>query len=256
MDSVVYRVVSVLRAVVTPLPIGTNRALLDLLWMLLGGHLLATRGAVIPALAAVGWVPARVRRAWAALGQGAWSADELLTTWQAVVADEGRWHPPQHGGDTPVAVDLTGFWRPRLRDCPTTHYHSGAGKALPAIPLGLGAGIGQVGTQRLGLPLALVRADASDPSPAAQLQALLTEAVARLAPDDVLVTDRGVGLAAVQAAGVLRYVVRLPQNFTGRRRTPPDYLGGGAPRRTTLAAAAPPAAAWWCAPGPAPTGTA
>jgi hypothetical protein len=229
MESVVYRVMTVLSAVVTPLPLGTNRALLDLLWMLLGGHLLAARGAVIPALAALGWAPARVRRAWAALGHGSWTADDLLTRWQAVVAAEGQWQPHQHGGYQPVAVDLTGFWRPRLQGCPTSHYHSGAGKALPAIPLGLVARIGQVGTQRLGLPLALVRADAPDPRPVAQTQALLTAAVARLGPDDVLVTDRGVGLAAVQTAGGRRYVVRLPQNFTGRRRIPPAYAGRGRP---------------------------
>jgi len=221
--------VTVLCAVVTPLPIGTNRALLDLLWMLLGGHLLAARGAVIPALAALGWDPARVRRAWAAVGQGAWQVDDLLTTWQAVVAAEGQWQPHRHGGYQPVAVDLTGFWRPRLRACPTTHYHHAAGKALPAIPLGLVARIGQVGTQRLGLPLALVRADPTDPSPAAHTQALLTAAVARLAREDVLVTDRGVGLAAVQAAGATRSVTRLPQNFTARRRTPPAYAGRGRP---------------------------
>jgi hypothetical protein len=75
----------------------------------------------------------------------------------------------------------------------------------------------------------MVRADPADPSPAAHLQALLTEAVARMGTDDVLVTDRGVGVAAVQTAGAERYVTRLPQNFTARRRTPLDYAGRGRP---------------------------
>ncbi len=34
-------------------------------------------------------------------------------------------------------VDVTAFWRPRLQGCPTVHYHAAAGRALPAIPLGL-----------------------------------------------------------------------------------------------------------------------
>jgi hypothetical protein len=229
MDAVVYRTLTLLCAVVTPLPIGTNRGLLDLLWMLLSGRLLAARGALFPALSDLGWPAARVRRAWAALGQGAWTVDRLLTAWAALVVEEGRWQPHTHDGYQPVAVDLTGFWRPRLRDCPTRHYHGAAGKALPAIPVGVIARIGSVGTQRLGLPLALVRADAADPRPAAQTQALLTAAVARAEITDLLVVDRGFGVAALQAAQATRFVARLPQNGTARRATPPRYLGRGRP---------------------------
>jgi hypothetical protein len=263
MEPVVYRVLRVLCAVVAPLPIGTNRALLDLLWMLLSGRLLAARGALIPALSAVGWPAARVRRAWAALGQGAWSADDLVAAWAALVAREGHWQPHCHGGYRPVAVDVTGFWRPRLRDCPTTHYHGGAGKALPAIPVGLIARVGSVGTQRLALPLALVRAEVADPRPTTHTQTLLTEAVARTAATDLLVVDRGVGVAAMQAAKAPRYLARLPQNFTARRRTPPAYPGRGRPptrgvlvrplprtyRGHTIAATPPDAVTTWCEDG-------
>ena len=229
MESIVYRVVSLLCAVVAPQPIGTNRALLDLLWMLVGGHLLAARGALFPALAAVGWAPARVRRAWAALGQGTWTAADLLTTWRSVVEQEGQWQPHQYAGYHPVAVDVTGFWRPRLRACPTTHYHGGAGKALPAIPVGMIARGGSAGSQRFALPLGLVRADPADPSPTAHTRALLTAAVAQTEPEDVLVGDRGIGVAALQAAQAARYVARLPQNATARRRTRPPYPGRGRP---------------------------
>ena len=229
MEPVVYRTLTVLCGVVASLPLGTNRALLDLFWMLLSGRLLAARGALLPALTDLGWAPDRVRRAWAALGQGAWTTDRLLTQWHALVAREGRWQPHCHGGYRPVAVDVTGFWRPRLRDCPTTHYHGAAGKALPAIPIGMIARIGRVGTQRLGLPLALVRADPADPRPTAHIQRLLTTAVARMEATDLLVGDRGFGVAALQAAKANRYLVRLPQNFTARRATPPPYRGRGRP---------------------------
>src|SRR6266508_1302562 len=229
MESVVYRVLTVLCAVVAPLPIGTNRALLDLFWMLLSGRLLSARGALFPALSEMGWSADRVQRAWGALGHGAWTSDRLLTQWRALVAREGRWQPQEHAGYRPVAVDVTGFWRPRLRDCPTTHYHSAAGRALPAIPVGLIARIGRVGTQRLGLPLGLVRADPADPRPTAHTQALLTAAVARMEPADILVVDRGFGVAAMQAAKAPRYLARLPQNFTARRSAPPPYTGRGRP---------------------------
>ena len=229
MESVVYRVLSVLCAVVAPLPIGTNRGLLDLLWMLLSGRLLAARGALFPALSALGWPAARVRRAWAALGQGAWSADALLASWAALVTREGKWQPTACEGYHPVAVDLTGFWRPRLRDCPTTHYHGAAGRALPAIPVGIIARIGRVGTQRLGLPPGLVRADPADPRLSAHTQTLLAAAVARTEATDLLVVDRGFGVAALQAAKTDHYLARLPQNFTARRATPPPYTGRGRP---------------------------
>ena len=75
------------------------------------------------------------------------------------------WQPHEHAGYRPVAVDVTGFWRPRLQGCATSHYHGPAGKALPGcVPVGIVARVGRVGTQRLGLPLAFVRADKADPS--------------------------------------------------------------------------------------------
>jgi hypothetical protein len=128
-----------------------------------------------------------------------------------------------------VAVALTGFWRPRLRGCPTTHYHGAAGRALPAIPLGLVARVGGVGPQRLALPLAFVRADAADPTPSAHARLLVREAVRQCAPDDALVLDAGFGVALLQEEGAARYVVRLAKNCTARRATPPPYPGRGRP---------------------------
>jgi hypothetical protein len=58
-----------------------------------------------------------------------------------------------------------GFWRPRLRGCPTTHFHAAAGKSLPAIPLGLVARVGKMAGQRVPPPLVLVPAPDADPGP-------------------------------------------------------------------------------------------
>jgi hypothetical protein len=202
---------------------------LHLLWMLVSGRLLAARGAVFTGLSECGLTARAMRRAWAALGQGGWTSGALLARWAAVVGAEGCWRPHTHAGYHPVAVDVTGFWRPRLRDCPTTHYHSEAGKALPAIPLGLVARVGSVGTQRLALPLAFVRADPADPSPSAHARRLVREAVRRCAPDEVLVLDGGFGVALLQEAGATRWVVRVAKNATFRRATPPPYGGKGRP---------------------------
>lgn len=231
MRETVYRVLGLLCGLVASVPIGTNLGVVMLLWALVSGRLLASRGAVIPGLAGTGLEAAAVRRAWAALGQGDWTAAGLLERWVLTVEQEGRWVAHEHAGYRPVAVDVTAFWRPRLRGCPTSHYDSRAGKALPAIPVGLVARVGRVGEQRLGLPLALVRADPAEPSPAAHDQALVARAVAVIGPTDALVADAGFGVRQLQAAGARRYVVREAKNVTARRAERPAYPGRGAPAK-------------------------
>jgi hypothetical protein len=231
MSSLLYRISGFLSRVVADVPVGTNLGLFSLLWTLLSGRLLDSRGAVIPALAAFGLCPAAVRRAWAALAYGRWGTASLLAAWQCVVQDEGHWQAHRHGGYRPVACDLVGFWRPRLQACPTKHYCSQAGKALPAIPLGIAARVGAVGTQRLALPCLFVRLETDETGEPALQRRLLEQTQALLAPDEALVTDRGFPLAQLQAAGITRYVSRGPTNFTARRATVPAYRGKG--RRPT-----------------------
>ena len=231
MQATVYRVIEVLCAVVATVPIGTNLGLVQVLWTLVSGRLLESRGAVIPGLSATGLSEPAVRRAWAALGQGDWTSAELLRAWQRQVEADGQWRAHEHEGYRPVAVDVTGFWRPRLQGCATSHYHGPAGKALPAIPVGIVARVGSIGSQRLGVPLAFVRADAKNPSPAAHTRALLQAAVQAATADDALVLDAGFEIRQVQDAGATRDVVRAAKNVTGRRATLPPYPGRGAPRK-------------------------
>jgi hypothetical protein len=231
MSSLLYRINSLLSRVMAGVPIGTNLGLCHLLWMLLSGRLLQSRGAVIPGLAAFGLSAAAVRRAWAALAYGRWSIAGLLSAWQQLVQDDGHWHAHRHGGYRPVACDLVGFWRPRLQGCRTKHYCAQAGKALPAISLGMAARIGTAGSQRLAIPCLLVQADPDAPGERALQQRLLQHTQALLAPDEALVTDRGFPLAQLHAAQIERYVSRGPTNFTARRASLPPYRGKG--RRPT-----------------------
>jgi hypothetical protein len=220
---------TVLCSLVITLPVGTNLGMLHLLWMLVSGQLLATRGAVLPGLSACGLSERAVRRAWAALGQGDWTSERLLARWAALVAAEGRFVSQRHGGYQPVAVDVTAFFRPQLQGCPTTHYQAEAGKALPAIPLGLFGRVGRVGTQRLALPRAFVRADPTDPRTSTHQRLVVRAAVAQCAADEVLVFDAGFGLALLHEEGATRYVVRCAKNDTFRRASPPPYRGRGRP---------------------------
>src|SRR4029450_3015242 len=184
MSPLVYRMNAVLSRVVQRVPVGTNLGLLHCLWMLLSGRLLLSRGAVIPGLAALGLAAAAVRRAWAALAYGQWHAAQLLEAWEQFVQEEEGFHAHQYGGYRPVACALVGFFRPRLQDCPTKHYASAAGKALPAIPLGSAARVGTVGTQRLAGPRLVVRGEATDTREADLQFRLLQRANEQLEADE------------------------------------------------------------------------
>ena len=229
MPSLVYRITEVLSAVVIDLPIGTNLGLFHILWTLLSGRLLQSRGALIPALAATGLEPAAVRRAWAAVAYGAWDVAALIAALQALVRQEGRWHARHVGGYRVVAVDTVAFFRPRLKDCATKHFLSQAGEALPAIPFGLIASVGQVGTQTVPVVRQVVRAPSPTATETEVVQAVLTQAATRLAPDEAVVVDRGFGVGRLLAAGVPRWVSRVPRNFTARRVSLPEYCGKGRP---------------------------
>ncbi len=235
MSSLLYRINSVLSRVVASVPIGTNLGLFHLLWMLLSGRLLQSRGAVIPGLADLGLAADAVRRCWAALAYGKWQTSQLLGAWEQLVREEGCFQAHQYGGYRPVACDLVGFFRPRLQDCPTKDYSSAAGKALPAIPVGIAARVGSVGAQRLAVPCLLVRSERTEASEAPLQTRLLQTVQEKLADDEAIVCDRGFPLTQIQAAGIPRYVSRGPINFTARRALLPAYQGKGRkPRRGTL----------------------
>jgi hypothetical protein len=231
MPSLVYRINQLLSCVLGDVKIGTNIDLFLLFWTLLSGRLLQSRGGVIPALSLFGLPDAVVRRCWAALAYGRWRIPDLLDAFRAQVDAEGRWTPRSYGGYRPVAGDVTGFFRPCLKGCPTKHYCAEAGKALPAIPVGILAKVGAVGDQRLALPVRLVRPTPQEPTERGLLLSLLKTAKEALEETEAGVFDRGFPLSDVLEAGVERFVVRLPQNFTARRASLPEYRGRG--RRPT-----------------------
>jgi hypothetical protein len=218
---------SMLIAIVIEQPIGTNLGLLRVLWALVSGQLLNTRGALIPALAAIGLSDAEVRQAWSAFANGKWDTHRLVTTWTKLVQEEGHWQRSEYGGYGVKALDLTGFFRPCLQNCDTQHYDSTAGKALKAIPFGIVGEVGHVQTQRFTLPCALVRANTHDASERVLEEELVRIAVRQMAEDEALAGDRGFKPVTFVKTGCKRMVLRRPKNFTARRRTVPPYSGRG-----------------------------
>jgi len=230
-STAVSHTMEALCTVTEELPIGTNLDLLHFLWMQISGSLLPSRGALFPALQAIGLPPAPTRRAWAAFRYGAWRIDDLLTAWEDYVIRQGQWQEHQYDGYRPKAVDLAAYWRPTLRGLKTKHYYPPAGKALPAVVLGIIARVGSVNGQRVAIITGLVRADPDDPSESSLQTRVVHQTAKTLGQDEMPVFDAGFKVRQLQAAGLSPYVVRLAVNFTARRNVLPSYQGRGCRRK-------------------------
>lgn len=219
--------IQALQVVVQGLPVGTNFALLQLMWVMLQGKLLVSRGGIFPALIAGGFNWSEARRCWAAMRYGAWENEELIEAWRQYVETEGKWQEHEHDGYRGSAVDLTAFWRPRLKGWLGKHFNSVAGRALPAVSFGVVVRIGQMGLQRVPLLKSLVGVDQEKPDETDLVSRLLKLVGQQLAPEEVALFDAGFKLAALQAAEIKRAVVRLAVNVTARRNYAAPYKGRG-----------------------------
>ncbi len=197
--------------------------------MLVSGALLSNRGALFPALKATGLSDAAVRRAWAAFRGGVWQIATLLRLWQEHIEGLPGWRYHQHAGYRAVNVDITAFFRPQLKNCPSKHYYAPAGKAMPAVIMGVVGSTGSLNGQRLAVPREFLRVEPDDPSEKSLQIALLKQVGRRLAVDEAAVMDAGFKLKAVQQAGIKGYVLRLAKNFTARRNEPAPKKEKGRP---------------------------
>jgi hypothetical protein len=197
------------------------------MWMLISGALLPERGAIFPALKSMGLSDPAVRRAWAAFRGGVWRTAVLLRLWQEYVTSLPDWHVHCYEGYRVVAADITAFWRPALKNCPSKHYHPIANRALPAVIFGIVGQVGEIGGQRVALPRTFERVSAQDGRESRLWSRLLGQMSRSLAEDEVLAVDAGVKISDLQEAGIVRYVLRLASNFTARRNYLPEYTGKG-----------------------------
>src|SRR4029453_1408558 len=221
MSTVVYRISVLLGTILADVPVGTNLGLFWLLWALISGRFLLSRGAVFPALADGGLPADAVRRSGAALAYGRWAIETLVQAWQQVVLQEDQWYAHSYEGFRPVACDLVGFFRPRRSGCVSKHYQSGADKALPAIVLAVVAAVGSVGKVRLPLVRLLLRAEPGDCHEAELQRRAITRSGAPPHPAEVSRVGAGFGVAALLPGGVPPFVARVARHFTARRNVLP-----------------------------------
>ena len=227
-------IIAILSLLTQELPVGTNLALLHFMWMLVSGALLPNRGAIFPALKSVGLSDAATRRAWAAFGKGVWQISAILSVWREQVKRMPDWQEHRYEGYRPIAADVTAFWRPTLKNCPSKHYHPAANRALPAVIMGITAEVGEINGQRIALPRAFERVHPKDTREARLWQEMLGSAQKNLQDDEILVVDAGVKISDLQEARIELYEVRLATNFTARRNFLPEHVKGRKPKYGAL----------------------
>jgi hypothetical protein len=150
----------------------------------------------------------------------------FLVLWREYVTKLPGWQERRYEGYRPIPADITAFWRPALKNCPSKHYHPGANRALPAVIFGITGEVGEIHGQRLALPRAFERVHPKDTSEKRLWQEILKNAKKSLQEDEILVVDAGVKISILQEVGIERYVVRLATNFTARRNFLPEYVKG------------------------------
>lgn len=219
--------IHVLQIIVQTVPIGTNLALLQLMWTILNGSFLQSRGAIFPALKANGFTPEESRRIWRAFRHGVWNINECITQWRSYVLTEGEWQSHNYEGYRPVSVDWTAFWRPKLKGWTGKMFHSLAGRALCGIGFGVVCQVGHVSGQRIPLLRQIIRTSIKDRSEAKLKADTLRWVKHHLDEGEVAIVDAGVEVSDMQTIGLPRYVIRLARNCTGRRDYLPDYKGRG-----------------------------
>ncbi|HNE34831.1 MAG TPA: hypothetical protein PKL59_21365 [Nitrospira sp.] len=230
MPTAVRETIQVLEMIVQAVPVGTNLGLLYMLWAMLSGSFLKSRGAVFPALQESGLDEQQMRRSWAAMRYGKWAIETLIEVFRRHVQAERKWEGHQYEGYRPVAVDWTAFWRPQLQGWEGKMYHGLAQRALPGVGFGVVVDVGQVGEQRVPLLRHVLRIEGEDLSESGLKQKTLEKVAGVLQKDEIAILDAGVKVSHCQAAGIPRFVVRLANNCTARRNVLPQSSRKGRPR--------------------------
>lgn len=88
---VVYNAVEAIKATLAGVNKGTNLGLARVLWTMMSGAMLNSRGALIPALVATGLEKQAVMHGWAASRRGNWEIKELLSNWNSYCQCHSLW---------------------------------------------------------------------------------------------------------------------------------------------------------------------
>ncbi len=230
-----YRVLDLIEQMVAVAPKGTALGLCDLISAMLSGYFINSGGAVMPAVEEYlrqqikdeNERAARSRRASKALTYGQYNLKELMDKLQEIVQAEGKWKSIMAQGYRIVPVDFTAYRRTAVEKLKSKAYFSDANRAVPAVPIGMIASVGEVNGQRVALLKNTVFADLNANDSQKQKKQLYRQVAISLDEDELAVFDAGFKLAEAAEANIERCLIRLAKNCTFGR------TAGKIPERTS-----------------------
>ena len=217
-----YRTLDLIEQLVAVAPEGTALGLCDLISAMFSGYFIESGGAVTPAVEAFlrqeikdeKEREARTRRAAKAVTYGSYNLKELMDKLQEIIQAEGNWKPIMAQGYGIVPVDFTIYRRTAVKKLKTKAYVSDANRAVPAVPIGMIASVGEVNGQRVALLKDVVLADLSVNEGAEHKKQLYKQVATVLGKDEIAVFDAGFKLVEATEVDIERCLIRLAKNCT------------------------------------------
>ena len=216
------RIVSLIEQMMEVVPKGTALGLCDLISAMFSGYFIESGGAVMPAVEAFlrqevedeEERAARSRRAAKALTYGSYNLKELIDKLREIVEEEGVWEPIVIQGYRVAPVDGTAYRRAAVKRLESKAYFSDTNRAVPAVPIGMIATVGEVNGQRIALLKNAVVTDVKTNDSVADKQELYRQVAIGLEEDEIGVFDAGFKLVEAAEAGIEQCVIRLALNCT------------------------------------------
>lgn len=221
--------IQLLEEVVKEVPVGTNLGLIHLMWAMMSGAFLKSRGAIFTALLATYLTTDQIRRSWSALRYGVWNIDELILKWGGIVARKEEWRASSYEGYYPIAGDLIIFWRPRLSGWAGKFYCGMTGRTEKGVGFGVVVEIGEIRGHRIPILRKIIRAKDGEMDDKHLKERTLAYIRKYLKTNEVFIHDAGVTIKDVQEAEILLFTIRMAQNCTARRNKLPTRKNRGRP---------------------------
>ena len=145
---------------------------------------------------------------------GQYNLEELLEEQKRIVAATGGWEATIIQGYKLKPVDMTAYKRANVKKLKSKSYDAQAGRAVPAMPLGIMGTTGRVGEQRVAILDMLLCGDLTKNRPAKEMEMTYKAVAKKLTEGELALFDAGFSLIDASVHGVKNCVVRLAKNCT------------------------------------------
>ncbi len=217
-----YRIQELIEQMVAVAPKGTALGLSDVISAMFSGCFIESGGAITPAVEAFlrqkikdeKERAARTRRAAKAVTYGKYNLHELINKLRDIVEEEGHWQSIKAQNYRITSVDFTAFRRTAVKKLKAKAYVADANRAVPAVPIGMIASVGEVNGQRVAILKDAVPADLSKNDNVLHKKKLYKQVAKGLDKDEIAVFDAGFKLVEAAEADIQRCLIRLAKNCT------------------------------------------